>query len=170
MLSLDNGFKLPLGRYLAEREQSYFDREVGDIFGFNAVQVGLEQFDFLHTNRMPLRLRSGIKAPANCAPQPTLLPIAGHPLTCGHAACTGIFQPATSDLREAERVLMPEGQLIVTDLIRVSLWGFNRASIVRVITPGAAILIALSRLKDWLALLVSKLYRGKCAVSAPAKQ
>jgi len=43
MLSkLDEGwFDTPLGKHLLFRERRYFDRAVSDVFGFNAVQVGL---------------------------------------------------------------------------------------------------------------------------------
>ena len=30
----------PLGRYLLEREQAYFDKAVADVFGYNAFQLG----------------------------------------------------------------------------------------------------------------------------------
>ncbi len=34
-------FETPLGQHLLFREQRYFDNAVSDVFGFNAVQVGL---------------------------------------------------------------------------------------------------------------------------------
>jgi len=34
----------------------FFDRTIGDIFGFNALQLGLPEHDFLRSSRMPLRL------------------------------------------------------------------------------------------------------------------
>ena len=37
----------PLGGYLVEREQRYFDNAVADIFGYNAFQVGLPEIDLL---------------------------------------------------------------------------------------------------------------------------
>src|SRR5690349_21418715 len=47
----------PLGQYLAEREQDYFDRAVADIFGYNAIQLGMPELDLLRTSRIPLRCR-----------------------------------------------------------------------------------------------------------------
>ncbi|MEZ0236448.1 MAG: SAM-dependent methyltransferase, partial [Methylophilaceae bacterium] len=48
----------PLGEYLLEQEQSLFDGTVSDLFGFNAVQVGLPEVDFLRNCRIPFRLRA----------------------------------------------------------------------------------------------------------------
>ena len=42
----------PLGRYVVDWESTQIDSEVADIFGFNAVQIGLPQQDFLRANRI----------------------------------------------------------------------------------------------------------------------
>ncbi len=52
-------FKTCLGQYLLGREQSYFDQAVMDVFGYNAIQVGFSQHNFLRTNRMPLQFCTG---------------------------------------------------------------------------------------------------------------
>mgnify|MGYP007065961837 CR=1 FL=1 len=49
----------PLGRYVMAWEAARFDAQVADIFGYNAVQLGLPEFDFLRANRMPFRFRAG---------------------------------------------------------------------------------------------------------------
>ena len=54
----------PLGQHLLFREQSYFDHAVSDVFGFNAVQVGMSQVDFLRNSRIPLRVTCGRERPA----------------------------------------------------------------------------------------------------------
>ena len=43
------------GNYLLTREQAFFDQSVADIFGYNALQMGLPQHGFLHASRMPDR-------------------------------------------------------------------------------------------------------------------
>ena len=52
---MDEWIATPLGRYLIEREQDYFDQMVADIFGFNALQIGFTHSDLLRANRMPKR-------------------------------------------------------------------------------------------------------------------
>ena len=60
--SLSEWFATPQGGYVLAREQAYFDRTVSDIFGYNALQLGLPEHDFLHGNRMPLRISGGNQA------------------------------------------------------------------------------------------------------------
>jgi SAM-dependent methyltransferase len=168
MLSLDEWFQTPLGCYLAEREQAHFDREVADIFGFNAVQIGLPQFDFLHTNRMPLRVCTGLKAPAQLRADPIHLPIASQSIDL--LAMPHVLEFSDHPhkiLREAERVLMPEGHLIVTGFNPRSLWGFRRAVDSASDYPWCGDFIALARLKDWLALLGFEIVSGRMCCYAP---
>ncbi|MGH8712152.1 MAG: class I SAM-dependent methyltransferase, partial [Burkholderiales bacterium] len=56
--NVDEWFETPLGQYLLQQEQSYFDKTVADVFGFNAVQLGLAPYDFLRMSRIPLRIAS----------------------------------------------------------------------------------------------------------------
>ena len=60
--SLSEWFATPQGGYVLAREQAYFDRTVSDIFGYNALQLGLPEHDFLRGNRMPLRISGGNQA------------------------------------------------------------------------------------------------------------
>lgn len=170
MLSLDEWFQTPLGCYLAEREQSHFDREVGDIFGFNAVQVGLAQFDFLRTNRMQLRICAGSKSPAQVRATPTFLPIASQSVDLLVMPHVLEFSSQPHQiLREAERVLMPEGNLIITGFNPRSLWGFRSSFDRDGDYPWCGDFIVLSRLKDWLALLGFEIVSGKmCCYVPPA--
>ena len=52
-------FETSLGKYLLAQEQNYFDQVVANIFGYNALQLGLHQFNFLNLNRMPLQFSIG---------------------------------------------------------------------------------------------------------------
>lgn len=116
-----------LGRYLLEREQAYFDRAVADVFGFHAVQLGLPEVDFLRANRIPWQCRVAASGPAHIACNPEQLPFESRSLDL-------LVMPHVLDfttvphqvLREAERVLMPEGRLILTGFNPVSLWGVRR--------------------------------------------
>jgi SAM-dependent methyltransferase len=58
-------------------------------------------------------------------------------------------------LREVERVLIPEGQVLITGLNPMSLWGWppQRGSLRRVAGGAVQHLIAYRRLRDWLRLL-----------------
>ena len=58
----------PLGHYLHEREQAWFDRTVADIFGFQAIQVGLPEYSFLAQSRIAARWTVGPQPPAPIPP------------------------------------------------------------------------------------------------------
>ncbi|HUW26916.1 MAG TPA: methyltransferase domain-containing protein [Gallionella sp.] len=166
--SLSEWFATEQGGYVLACEQAFFDRTVSDIFGFNALQLGLPKQDFLRSNRMPLRFSAGNRAGNAvrlcCAELPfasasldlVLLPhvleFAGHP----HQI-----------LREVERVLMPEGSLVISGFNPRSLWGLRRAMGCKQGYPWNGHFIALPRLKDWLALLGFEVAGGRFAAYAP---
>ena len=60
--NLSEWFATPQGGYVLAREQKYFDRTLSDIFGYNALQLGLPEHSFLRNNRMPLRFSAGNQA------------------------------------------------------------------------------------------------------------
>jgi SAM-dependent methyltransferase len=73
-------------------------------------------------------------------------------------------------LREAERVLMPEGQLIILGFNSLSLWGVRQSMgkmAGRPFVPAAVDLIAFTRLKDWIKLLGFDLERGRFGCYRP---
>jgi hypothetical protein len=53
--SWDAWLASPPGQYVLRQEQLWFDKTVVDVFGFNAVQIGLPQLHCLRENRMPMR-------------------------------------------------------------------------------------------------------------------
>lgn len=73
-------------------------------------------------------------------------------------------------LREAERVLLPEGRLVITGFNTLSLWGV-RDSLGRwrrnPPAPHIPHLIAFARMKDWLKLLGFELSRGRFGCYRP---
>ncbi|MEX1166880.1 MAG: hypothetical protein WEK74_08445, partial [Hydrogenophaga sp.] len=55
IISLTDWFQTPSGRYLLEWEQAQFDLAVSNLFGYNALQLGLPELKALQANRMPHR-------------------------------------------------------------------------------------------------------------------
>ncbi|PLZ03076.1 SAM-dependent methyltransferase [Burkholderia sp. WAC0059] len=73
-------------------------------------------------------------------------------------------------LREAERVLMPEGQLVIAGFNSLSLWGVRQSigkMTGRPFMPARHELIAFTRLKDWIKLLGFDLDRGRFGCYRP---
>jgi ubiquinone/menaquinone biosynthesis C-methylase UbiE len=73
-------------------------------------------------------------------------------------------------LREVERVLMPEGNLIISGFNPLSLWGANRTWQKKCGYPWCGEFIGLARLKDWLALLGFEVVGGRFSAYAPPLQ
>lgn len=166
--SLSEWFASEQGGYVLTREQAYFDRTVADIFGFNAVQMCAPEQDFLRNSRIPLRFNAGnqpgndVRLVCNELPfdsgsldlvlLPHVLEFAEHP----HQI-----------IREVERVLMPEGSLIISGFNPYSLWGLHRAAARKKGYPWCGQFITLQRMKDWLALLGFEVVGGRFAAYAP---
>jgi SAM-dependent methyltransferase len=73
-------------------------------------------------------------------------------------------------LREAERVLMPEGQLLIVGFNSLSLWGARQSAgklTGQPFLPARQDLIAFTRLKDWIKLLGFELERGRFGCYRP---
>jgi len=74
--TLAGWFETPKGAYVLRWLLAQFDSAVEDVFGFNALQVGLPEIDFLRANRMPLRMRAGADAGCEVRADPRQLPFA----------------------------------------------------------------------------------------------
>ena len=162
-------FETPPGKYLLAWEKAEFDQAVGDIFGYHALQMGLPELDALQANRMPhkwLALREAEAAAGLVKPDLVTdfgaLPFEENSLdlvVLPHSLELNL-DPHTT-LREVERVLVPEGKLVICCLNPASLWGLRqrRAHVYRrlgfgeLYLPDAGEFIGYWRLRDWLRLL-----------------
>jgi SAM-dependent methyltransferase len=175
MMSMDEWFKTPLGRYLIEHEQAYFDQVVADIFGFNALQIGFAHLDLLRTSRMQMRFAAAQAFPASggaavqLLSDPFSLPLASQSVDLLLLPHVLEFSAQPHQiLREAERVLMPEGQVIISGFNPFSLWGLPQIlSGCRQDYPWCGNFISLPRIKDWLALLGFEVVAGKMCCYVP---
>jgi len=161
-------FETPLGRYLVEREQRYFDDAVADIFGYNAFQVGMPEIDLLRASRIPLQLTVGPDGPVDMRADFRDLPIASN--SADLVLLPHVLEFAEHPhqiLREAARVLMPEAHVVISGFNPFSLWGWRRAVHRGTHFPWRGRFITLMRVKDWLALLGFEVIGGQMACYAP---
>jgi SAM-dependent methyltransferase len=143
-----------LGHDLLCREQAFFDHAVADIFGFRAVQLGLVDYDFLACSRIPWHGYAGMDGQADVVCDPAYLPFDSKSLDL-------LLMPHALDftsephqvLREAERVLVPEGRLVLTGFNPLSLWGVCRLLYRRQQVPWCGNFVGMNRLQDWMTLL-----------------
>ena len=173
IIGFQEWLQTPAGQYLLGWERAEFDEAVADIFGFHAVQLGLTEMDALQGNRMPHRWLSVGDAQVAQGGQSrkriiafasdfSALPFAANSLDLvilPHTLELGADPHAC--LREVERVLVPEGRVIICGLNPVSLWGFRqrrakfyaRAGFGEHYLPQQGEFIGYWRLRDWLRLL-----------------
>jgi SAM-dependent methyltransferase len=145
-----------LGQYIQSQEQVFFDQVVGNIFGFNALQLGMSEADLLKNCRIPYKIKvSEYQGDVYCDAEQ--LPIADNTIDLmllPHVLdFSGFPQQA---LREVERVLVPEGYLVLTGFNPVSTWGLRRFFSKRCAASSAlwqAHFFSPMRIKDWLHLL-----------------
>ncbi|GAB4124525.1 MAG: methyltransferase domain-containing protein [Sideroxydans sp.] len=166
--TLSEWFATEQGGYLLEREQDYFDRTVEGLFGFNAVQLGLRDRDFLRNSRIPLRFTAGNQEGNTVRVCLSELPFdsASMDLVILPHALESAENPHQI-IREVERVLRPEGSLLISGFNPYSLWGLHRLLGRRQGFPWSGRFIALARMKDWLALLGFEVVGGCFAAYAP---
>ena len=169
---LNEWLETPLGRYMLAWEQAKCDQAVADIFGFNAVQVGLSEVDLLKANRIPFRFRCDdawsdglVKVRAG----PHQLPFASASVDLVILPHVLEFSPYPHQvLREAERILVPEGQVIITGFNPLSLWGLRkRLASPEAPSPWTGEYLSIRRLKDWLKLLGFEIQGGNFGCYAP---
>lgn len=145
----------PLGQYLAAAESAWYDQAATDIFGYHAVQLELSQLDCLRQNRMPWRAKAGFSPAVDIRCTADQLPFAEQSidlLVLPHVLDFAADPHAV--LREAARVLVPEGRLLITGFNPHSLWGLRRLKPGQIQgAPWSGNAVSLPRLKDWLALL-----------------
>ncbi|QWD79285.1 class I SAM-dependent methyltransferase [Polynucleobacter sp. MWH-Spelu-300-X4] len=176
--SWDAWLSSPPGKYVLEWEQAQFDHIVSDIFGYHALQIGLPQLLTLQENRMPLQII--LRAPHDKPNQddsmehtwhavdgiPEELPFTSQSLDL--VILPHVLEFASDPhavLREVERVLMPEGRVVISGFNPASLWGL-RQYLSHILgqtpyLPREGQFIALLRIKDWLKLLNFSVDRGR---------
>lgn len=146
----------PIGAYLLAQERTLFDDLVSDIFGFNALQLGFLQADLLRNSRIPFALKAS-ETHGNLLCDTQQLPIASNTMDLVLLPHTLDFSVSPQQtLREVERVLMPEGHVIIAGFNPLSTWGMRRFVSKRCSSSSAlwhAHFLSALRIKDWLNLL-----------------
>jgi len=193
IISLAEWLRTPVGRYLLAWEQQHLDRAVVDVFGFHALQLGLPELGALNANRMPHRwIASDARVLDPPADDESAKPIAVA-LHCEFEALPFDSQsldlvvlPHTLELasdphlalREVDRVLRPEGRVVIVGFNSASLWGLRqRAGHMRrrvglgrqdpLFLPSAGEFIGYRRLRDWLRLLSFEVEAGRFGCYRP---
>ena len=149
------------GRLVVEAELDHLRRLLPNLFGYYVVQVGrLGRFDLLGQSRILQRLvveldgdPAATQYPAACG-SATALPVDSHSVDVVVMPHILEFEAHPHEaLREALRVLVPEGHLVLCGFNPWSLLGLRQLLGPRRAMPWSGHFLGLSRIKDWLALL-----------------
>ncbi len=144
----------PAGHYVLDWEQARFDAVTSDIFGYYALQFGAIEADFLRNNRMPCKQRVDEHPASHIQTAFEALPIASQSVDLIALPHVLEFHPDPHQvLREIERVLIPEGQLLITGFNPLSLWGLKSRCHRGNTYPWRGDFLSVLRLRDWLKLL-----------------
>ncbi len=201
LTGLTEWFQTPPGQYLLGWEQTQFDLAVADLFGYNAMQLGLPELQTLQANRMPHRwlalpeeLQSAVSQAAQAdgstgSPQHLRVALVTDAAALPFPAATLdlVVLPHTLELsadphqvlREVERVLVPEGRVVISGFNPGSLWGLRqgrarlsgRVGLLGepdLFLPDAGEFIGPWRLRDWLQLLSFEVESDRFGCYRPA--
>jgi SAM-dependent methyltransferase len=199
IIGIDPWLQTPPGGYLLAWEQEQLDRVVSDVFGYHAIQLGWPRVQGLRTNRMPHRwlvsdvpLQTHEAADAQAVTDTTREPQAVAVLSDYDALpfatqsidlvvlphTLELARDAHHTLREVERVLVPEGRVVILGLNPSSLWGLRqrtghltrRFGFGSLFLPDAGEFIGYRRLRDWLRLLSFEVEAGRFGCYRPPLQ
>ena len=171
--SFEDWLETPQGLYVRTWASTRTSRVVSNIFGYHALQIGMPSVDLLVDNRMPYRWRcSASSSCANVHAYEYALPF-----DCGSldlvilAYVLEFSEDPHQVLRETERVLVPEGRVLILGFNPFSLWGLHRKwAGPQAGFPWCGQYLSLHRLKDWLKLLGFETQSGGLGCYAPAWQ
>ena len=190
------------GQCLLRWEQQHLDQAVADVFGYHALQLGLPELQALRANRMPHRWVASDSTqplpPLPAAPPsddaPCSLPLdADAALHCDFDAlpfpnqsldlvvlphALELSRDPHLTLREVERVLVPEGRVMILGFNPASMWGLRqrlgraRSAIGlggrgALFLPRAGEFLGYWRLRDWLRLLSFEVEGGRFGCFRP---
>ncbi len=173
------------GQHLLGWEQERLDQAVADVFGYHALQLGLPELEGLRANRMPhhwLTVDAMLEPASGLRKVPTALSLHCEfdALPFPNASIDLVVLPHSLELardphqtlREVERVLVPEGRVVITGFNPASLWGLRqRAGHLRrgmglnreqsLYLPSGGDFLGYWRLRDWLRLLGFEVEAGR---------
>lgn len=177
--------KTPAGSYLLDWESTQFDQAVADVFGYHSLQLGLSPLQGLRDSRIRDCWVAQSPWTAELEPRPALfcdpvaLPFADQSLDLVVLPHTLEFShDAHASLREVERVLVPEGRVVISGFNPWSLWGLRqqRARVYKRFGWGTDFLpsgidfINYWRMRDWLRLLSFEVAHGQFGCYRPSVQ
>lgn len=165
-----------LGRYARSWEAAQMNHLLSNVFGYHAIQIGMPHWDLLRENRISHKWYTHSKIEATAAGgalvvcEAEQLPFASESidlLVLPHVLETS--SDPHQVLREVQRVLVPEGKVLISGFNPWSLWGARERM------PGLERLLPVEphqqlspwRVADWLELLSFELNNEEFGCYSP---
>ena len=152
-------WKMPLGKSLLTAEAQLLGEALEDVFGWEFLQVGAwgegrELLAGCRTRRKIVVAPGSFSGSADIIARPSALPVA-------RDSVDAVLLPHTLEfasdpyaiVREVDRVLSGEGQLVVLGFQPLSLWGIRARSSRAGFPPGMRRILSVGRVREWLDLL-----------------
>lgn len=164
IINLQQWLETAPGQALLRWEQAQIDAAVADVFGYHALQLGVSQINALQANRMPHQWQAdrdlSQAVQFHCDFEALPFSEASIDLVVMPHALEHSLDPHAS-LREAARVLVPEGRVVICGFNPTSLWGwkqrrerfYQRFGMGQLYLPESGEFLGYWRLRDWLKLL-----------------
>lgn len=167
--TLHDWFSAPLGQYLLEKEREYLDGVTPDIFGFHALQLGLPEHDLLRESRIVHRMRIAATGDVSVRARGHELPLETQSIDLALLPHVLEFsEDPHAVIREIDRVMRPEGRLVLLGFNPWSLWGLRSTlGTGRDQYPWNGRFVSLLRVKDWLSLLGFDVSAGRLVCYVP---
>jgi len=153
-------YRTPLGTSVAEMEQEILDRILPDMFGYHLLQIGVGDHSLFSASRILHKVVMAVghndrEAQVELKGDPVALPLLSDSIDALVLHHTLEFaRDPRQVLREVERVLVPEGHLLILGFNPTSFWGIRSFLGFRShAVPWCGRFITTLRIKDWLALL-----------------
>ena len=152
-------WQLPLGNALLTAEAQLLGEALEDVFGWEFLQVGAwgegrELLTGCRTRRNIVVAPSAFGGAPDIIARPSALPI-------GRDSVDAVLLPHTLEfasdpyaiVREVDRVLSGEGQLVILGFQPFSLWGMRARCSRAGFPPGMRRILSAGRVREWLVLL-----------------
>ena len=171
-------YERPIGKLLRQHERIQLEHALGTLFGYHIVQVGcLSGDNLLSSSRISHHLvvdpagHSDWKNASLCA-YPDAIPLASDSVDVVVLPHTLEFDRDPHQiLREVDRILIPEGHVVVLGFNPWSLWGLRSLLQQRSrVVPWCGDFLSISRLKDWVGLLGYDVVAIQCFFYRPPFQ
>jgi SAM-dependent methyltransferase len=148
-----------MGASLVSAESELLSEALEDVFGWEMLQIGAwgparHLLTGSRVRRQTVLAPSALGSGADVIGRPSQLPVAADSVDAVLLPHTLEFEADPyAIVREADRVLVGEGQLIVLGFRPWSLWGVRARASQSGFPPGMRRVVAEKRLRDWLVLL-----------------